>query len=80
MNEVFAIWCAIIALPFLIWLLFRKGGYKRWPLEKPPGPGWELTEERFVDPRSGETLAVWFHPRGGERAYVRSRPASDRRV
>jgi hypothetical protein len=26
------IWCGAIALPFLIWLLFRTGGYKRVPL------------------------------------------------
>ena len=52
---------------------FRKGGYKRTPLDAPPGPDWQSTGERFVDPTSGETLDVWFHPKSGERAYVRSR-------
>jgi hypothetical protein len=68
-----AIWGAILALPVLVWLLFRRGGYKRQPLDAPPGPDWEPTNERFVDPSSGETLAVWFHPPSGERAYVRMR-------
>ena len=67
----FLIWCGVIALPVLIWFLFRAGGYKREPLDAPPGPDWQLTDERFVDPSSGEELAVWFHPKSGERAYVR---------
>jgi hypothetical protein len=37
------------------------------------GPDWVKTDERFVDPSSGETLDVWFHPGSGERAYVRAR-------
>ena len=72
----FAIWCGAIALPFLIWFLFRKGGYKRRALDAPPGPDWQPTGERFVDPTSGETLDVWFQPRSGERAYVRSRASN----
>jgi hypothetical protein len=68
----FAIWLGAIALIVLVWLLFRKGGYKRVPLDAPPGEDWVRTEERFVDPSSGETLNVWFDPSSGERAYVRS--------
>jgi hypothetical protein len=56
----------------LIWFFFRKGGYKRWPLDAPPR-GWRFTGERFLDPPSGETLEVWSCPRTGERAYVRAR-------
>jgi hypothetical protein len=70
----FLIWAGPIAIAVLVWLVFRSGGYKRRPLEKPPGAGWELTAERFVDPRSGETLGVWFCARTGERAYVRLHP------
>ena len=69
----FAAWCGLVALPFLIWLLFRRGGYKRRPLDAPPGPDWRPTGERFVDPTSGEMLEVWFHSASGERAYVRRR-------
>jgi hypothetical protein len=69
----FGIWAIMVAVPLLVWFFFRSGGYKRRPLDKPPGPGWEATAERFIDPQTGETLDVWFSPRTGERAYVRSR-------
>ena len=69
----FALWCAVLVLPWVIWLLFRRGGYKRRPLDAPPGPDWQPTGERFIDPTSDETLEVWLQPRSGERAYVRSR-------
>jgi hypothetical protein len=70
------IWCGMVAAPALIWLLFRRGGYKRLPLDAPPGPDWTMTGERFVDPTSGETLEVWQAPKSGERAYVRMRSSS----
>ena len=57
----------------LIWFFFRSGGYKRHPLDAPPGPDWTFTGERFRDPQSGEMLEVWYCPRTGERAYVRAR-------
>ena len=59
---------------FAIWFFFRKGGYKRRPLDAPPGPDWRFTGERFLDSASGEVLEVWFWPKTGERAYVRARP------
>jgi hypothetical protein len=74
----FLIWCGAALFPLIIWALFRKGGYKRRPLAAPPGPDWVQTEERFVDPSSGETLDVWFHPRSGERIYVRAPGATGR--
>lgn len=36
----------------------------------PRGGGWRATEERFVDPESGELVTVWFDPETGERRYV----------
>ena len=57
----------------LVWLFFRSGGYKRRPLDAPPGPDFRFTGERFLDPPSGEMLEVWYCPRTGERAYVRAR-------
>ena len=74
----FLIWCAATGLPLLAWLLLRNGGYKRRPLDAPPGPDWMQTQERFIDPWSGETLEVWFHPQSGERIYVRARRGGDR--
>ncbi len=67
-------WIAVPMALVLIWLLFRSGGYKRQPLDAPPGRDWTRTEERFVDPKSGELLEVWYCARNGERAYVRARP------
>ena len=59
----------------LIWFVFRKGGYKRRPLDAPPGPDWSFTGERFVDPKSGALLEVWYCPKNGERAYVAAHPS-----
>ena len=70
------LWLAVIIAVVLVWAFFRKGGYKRDALTAPPGPGWVRTEERFVDPSSGETLEVWFDPTSGERAYVRARQSA----
>jgi hypothetical protein len=42
-------------------------------LDAPPGRDWNFTGERFVDPKSGEMLEVWYSARNGELAYVRSR-------
>jgi hypothetical protein len=52
--------------------------WRRGP--QPPGPDWQKTEERFVDPSSGETLDVWFHPTSGERAYVRAASRTQQRI
>jgi hypothetical protein len=65
-------WIAAPAALFLVWFLFRSGGYKRRPLDAPPGPEWTFTGERFVDPSSGVMIEVWQHARSGERAYVRA--------
>ncbi|MGO8835343.1 MAG: hypothetical protein ACLQE9_21340 [Roseiarcus sp.] len=64
---------AIFVTLGLVWFVFRSGGYKRQPLDSPPGGDWSFTGERFVDPKSGEMLEVWFSARNGERAYVRAR-------
>jgi hypothetical protein len=64
---------AIFLALVLIWFLFRSGGYKRQPLDAPPGRDWTLTAERFRDPQSGEMLEVWYCPRTGERACLRAR-------
>ncbi len=69
-------WLAVPAALVLIWLLFRSGGYKRQPLDAPPGKDWTFTGERFVDPKSGVLIDVWWNARSGERAYVRARPTS----
>ncbi len=35
-----------------------------------PGPDWVETGERFIDPETGKAVAVFHHPRTGERRYV----------
>jgi hypothetical protein len=53
-------------------LVFERFRYQA-PLDAPPGPGWERTDETFVDPSSGETLRVYFERATGKRAYVREK-------
>lgn len=65
----------VAAAPLLIWALFRRGGYKRHLLDQPPGPNFEPTGERFIDPSTNAPATVYFDPKTGERAYVRT-PAS----
>lgn len=36
----------------------------------PRGGSWRPTDEKFVDPESGELVTVWFDPASGERRYV----------
>jgi len=35
-----------------------------------PGPGWQLTGERFVDPETGKIVQVWQKDSTGERLYA----------
>jgi hypothetical protein len=50
-------------------LLFERYVYKPIRPER-PGAGWEQTAERFIDPRSGQSVTVYFNSRTGERRYV----------
>jgi len=45
--------------------------YKK-PLAAPPGPDWQATAEKFIDPGTGEPLVVYFQPTTGKRVYVRA--------
>jgi hypothetical protein len=61
-----------LAIPVAILLpglLFERYIYK--PIRpEPPGPGWDRTQERFADPRSGQTVVVYYNARTGERRYI----------
>ena len=35
-----------------------------------PGPDWEATGERFVDPETGRMVSVFYKPGTGERCYI----------
>jgi len=69
---IFLVWIAVPAALVVVWFFFRSGGYKRRPLDAPPGRDWTFTGERFVDPNSGALIEVWWNARSGERAYVRA--------
>ena len=38
---------------------------------KPPGPGWERTTERFRDPGTGQVIVAWLNALTGQRSYMR---------
>jgi hypothetical protein len=66
-----ALWPTLL----LLGLLFERIHYKN-EIASPPGPDWVATEECTVE--ASGIVRVWYHPRTGERAYVReqgSRPS-----
>ncbi len=64
-----AFWLAVWAAALIIGLLIERWHYK--PLTgHPPGPDWQKTGERFVDPETGRLVTVYFHPATGERRYI----------
>lgn len=56
--------------------VFERARYRQLDAVPPPGPDWQSTEERFVDPESGRLVTVWFQASTGARRYV----AADRRA
>jgi len=64
-----AFWLAVWAAVLLVGLLIERWRYK--PLAgRAPGPDWQATGERFVDPETGKVVTVYFHPTTGERRYI----------
>jgi hypothetical protein len=53
--------------------VFERVRYKNLA-PKPPGPGWEATQERFRDPTTNRWVQVYFQPDTGERCYIESDP------
>lgn len=53
------------AVGFSLWRSQRRRHPR--PIELPPG--FERTEERFMDPTTGVAHVVWFNPQTGERRY-----------
>jgi hypothetical protein len=64
-----AFWLAVWAAVLLVGLLIERWRYQRLP-SRPPGPEWQMTGERFVDPETGKLVTVYFRPTTGERRYV----------
>ena len=66
-----------VAIPLAVWgavfvfgILYERYAYKTIVARVPTGKGWTRTSERFIDPKSGRTITVYYKPLTGERAYV----------
>ncbi len=67
-------WPALIPLAFTGAVLVLVIVFER-PVYKPdeavaPGPPWQQTDERFIDPETGKKVTVFVKPETGERRYV----------
>ena len=60
-----AVWAAVL----LVGLLIERWRYTRLTAVA-PGPEWQRTGERFVDPETGKLVTVYFHAPTGERRYI----------
>jgi hypothetical protein len=60
---------AVPGAVLLFGLLIERWRYKA-VTSSPPGLGWVGTDERFVDPESGNLVTVFYNPCTGERRYV----------
>jgi len=63
------VWLGLVGAALVGGILFERGRYKP-AAPGVPGPGWVATGERFVDPQTGEDVAVYYQPSTGERRYV----------
>ena len=59
-----------IGLVLLLALLIERHHYKRI-LDEPPGPDWQPTGERFIEPGTDVSVAVYSQAATGKRIYVR---------
>jgi hypothetical protein len=60
----------IVGAVLLVALLIERHRYKRI-VDAAPGPEWEPTGERFIEPGSDIAIQVYSHRRSGKRIYVR---------
>jgi hypothetical protein len=60
---------AVPGLLLLFGLVVEPWRYKRLTSRR-PGPDWVPTNERFVDPESGNLVTVFYQPSTGERRYI----------
>jgi hypothetical protein len=58
-----------VGLLLILGTVFERVFYKPVTADK-PGAGWADTGERFIDPETGQTVAVYFNQATGERRYV----------
>ena len=62
-------WQALVfGVIVLIGILFERWRYRR--IEEPSNGHWQRTDEKFIDPSTGDAVEVMFDPSTGERRYV----------
>ncbi len=71
-TGVAALWPGVAGAVILLGTVFERYRYKRLG-DVPPGPDWTDTGERFRDPKTDASVAVFFHATSGERRYIRLR-------
>ena len=62
-------WMATTSALLLVGTFAERTVYKP-VLRAAPGPDWRATEERFLDPGTGQPVRVYVKPATGRRAYV----------
>jgi hypothetical protein len=62
---------AIPGLLLIAAVLIERWRYRGLDRDR-PGPDWQATGERFVDPETGKMVTVYYKPLTGERRYVGS--------
>ena len=60
---------AVIGALLVLGVLLERVVYKPVDTGR-PGPEWQRTEERFIDPDSGKAITVFVKIKTGERRYV----------
>ncbi len=64
-GAIVALWGVVV----LAALIFERIHYKNLALQA-PGPGWDRTDERFIDEQTGRPVRVYIQRHTGERRYV----------
>ena len=66
-------WQALaLGLIVLVGTVFERWRYRR--VEEQSNGQWQRTDEKFIDPSTGDPVEVMFDPRTGERRYVAGKP------
>jgi hypothetical protein len=63
-----ALWLLVNGLIFTLGILFERWRYK--PAKSPQAARGLPTGERFIDPKSGALMEVYYDAASGERSYV----------
>jgi hypothetical protein len=65
-SAVMLVWGGVMAFG----IVYERYLYKTIVEKAPDGKHWIQTPERFVDPKSGRKVVVWYNTLTGERSYV----------